>query len=450
MTSADVSSWHAAAVRVPPPLLFTDGRVRTARTPLAPAGVRQPVPGTPEAPGARAATRVTRAVLALGVVLLLLATSGWTAVRQRPSPGPPREAALVAWERERFDGRPLPDPAGAPPRAVAAFFARLGQDRAERLAARHPLVVGNLNGAPAALRYRANRISLSRALAAERGRVDDPRLTADGRHEALRRVHRFTSLLRPDRQVLAFDPAGTGRTAEVLGDLERAERISVIVPGVDTNLLTFQKTHNRYGAPAGMARALFEAERRTAPGARIAVIAWADYTAPAAVNVDAATGRLAAHGAERLVALAAALPGHARVALFCHSYGSVLCGIAAPRLPGRVTDLAVAGSPGMRAERAADLGTPARVWAMRDPDDWIGDVPHLEVGGIGHGADPAEPEFGARILSAAGAAGHSGYFEPGTESLGNLAAIGVGAYERLVCAHADRACHDGIFDAEGV
>lgn len=90
------------------------------------------------------------------------------------------------------------------------------------------------------------------------------------------------------------------------------------------------------------------------------------------------------------------------MALFCHSYGSVLCGLAAPRLPARVTDLTVAGSPGMRVERAAELATPARVWAMRDPDDWIGDVPHVELGGIGHGADPVAPEFGARLLSARG------------------------------------------------
>ncbi|NED08377.1 hypothetical protein G3I55_42900, partial [Streptomyces sp. SID6648] len=69
-----------------------------------------------------------------------------------------------------------------------------------------------------------------------------------------------------------------------------------------------------------------------------------------------------------------ALPGRARVSLFCHSYGSVVCGLAADALPGRVTDIAVAGSPGMRAESAARLDTSARVWAMRDADDWIQDV----------------------------------------------------------------------------
>ncbi|MFF0275130.1 alpha/beta hydrolase [Streptomyces sp. NPDC094447] len=391
---------------------------------------------------------VLRTLLALAVVFVMLATTGWTTITHRPVPGPSREAALAAWARDRVDHRPLPAPT-ASAGVVAAYFARLGSARATALAVRHPLVVGNLDGVPVALRYRANRITLGRALDAERDLVRDARLSAEGRHEAQRRLDRFVSLLRPGRQVLAFDPTGTGRTAEVLGDLTRARHVSVIVPGVDTNLLTFQKTHGRYGAPAGMARSLYRAEREASPGARVAVIAWADYTAPAGVGVDAMTGRLAEGGAARLVRLAEGLPGHARVALFCHSYGSVLCGVAAPRLPARVTDVAVAGSPGMRVERAADLRTPARVWAMRDADDWIADVPHLEVGGVGHGADPVAPEFGARLLSARGAVGHSGYFAPGTESLGNFAAIGVGAYGELVCARADSACHEGISGTEG-
>ncbi|MFJ5829602.1 alpha/beta hydrolase [Streptomyces sp. NPDC093089] len=392
---------------------------------------------------------VARALLALGVVFVLLAITGWTTIRHRPVPGPSRGTALAAWAHDRIDHRPLPDAVTAPARTVAAFFAGLGPARGALLAERHPLVVGNLNGAPVTLRYRANRITLGRALDAERERVDDTRLSPEGRHEARRRFDRFASLMRPGRQILAFDPTGTGRTAEVLGDLDRARRVSVIVPGVDTNLLTFQKTRGRYGAPEGMASALFAAERQASPRARVAVIAWADFTAPAGVGVDAATGRLAESGAVRLVKLSEALPGDARVALFCHSYGSVLCGVAAPRLPARVTDVAVAGSPGMRVERATELATHARVWAMRDADDWIADVPHLELGGVGHGADPMAPEFGARLLSADGAVGHSGYFEPGTESLGNFAAIGVGAFPSVVCARADSACHDGISGAEG-
>jgi hypothetical protein len=128
----------------------------------------------------------------------------------------------------------------------------------------------------------------------------------------------------------------------------------------------------------------------------------------------------------------------------------VLCGVAAGELPSRVTDIAVAGSPGMRVQRAAQLHTSAAVWAMRDRNDWIEDVPNMEVGGLGHGADPVDRGFGARVVSASDANGHSGYFVPGTESLSNFAAIGVGAYGSVTCASADSACHKGISGVEGM
>ncbi|WP_418956871.1 alpha/beta hydrolase [Streptomyces tritici] len=389
-----------------------------------------------------------RMLLALAVVFVLLATTGWTTIRRQPGSEDPYRAALAAWTHGSAADRRLPDPA-SPARTVAAFFQAIGAKRGARLADEHPLIVGNLDGAPVTLRYRANRLSLRRALDAERRRLAEARLSRDGRRDATRRAHRFASLMERKRQILAFDPTGSGRTAEVLGDLDRAQRVSVIVPGVDTNLLTFQRTRGRYTAPAGMARSLYDAERRAAPGARVAVIAWADYTSPVGVGIDAAIGRLAESGAVRLVNMTNALPGTSRVTLFCHSYGSVLCGVAAGRLPERVTDVAVAGSPGMRVDSAAELATRARVWAMRDADDWIQRVPNLEIGGVGHGADPAEPAFGARLLSSAGADGHTGYFEPGTESLDNFADIGVGAYQELRCASADSACRRGISGAAG-
>lgn len=134
------------------------------------------------------------------------------------------------------------------------------------------------------------------------------------------------------------------------------------------------------------------------------------------------------------------LPSSDTVSLFCHSYGSVVCGVAARDLPSNVGDIAVVSSPGMRAENRARLGTQARVWAMRDSDDWIQDIPNLEVGGLGHGADPVEPSFGSRILSADGAVGHAGYFAPGTRSLRNFALIGVGATDTVDCASDDPQC----------
>lgn len=392
-------------------------------------------------------TTAWRAMLALVVVLVLLATTGWTAIRKHDMASGPLAAAEHAWQKASVAGRQLPDP-GSPAGGVARFFRGLDTAQQQTLAKRYPLVVGNLGGAPLSLRYEANHTALRQARDEERERMVDDRLTDEGRAEAGQRMHRFESLMRPGRQILAFDPTGRGRAAEVFGNLGRAQRVSVVVPGVDTELLTFERTSRPYSAPVGMARSLERQQRISAPHVRTATVAWADYTAPIGLGVDAASGGPAQDGAERLtdmldgLSASSQVPG-ARVSLFCHSYGSVVCGMAADDLPRRVTDVAVSGSPGMRADSVGELGTGARVWAMRDRDDWIADVPHLNFGGLGHGADPVSDGFGARRLSASGAIGHTGYFVPHTSSLDNFADIGTGSYRDVACDSTDSGCAAG-------
>ena len=391
-----------------------------------------------------------RALAALAVVFVMLATTGWTAVRSHPGKTA-LQASLSAWEHGRIDGHALPD-ADASPTRLARFFASLTAQQRTRLAHRYPLAVGNMNGAPVSLRYRANDIALDQARKVERKRTHDSRLTPVGQQEAGRLMHRFEQLMSGDRHILAFDPEGSGRIAEVFGDLDTAQRVSVIVPGVDTDLMTFQKTNKSYSAPVGMAQNLYAAENTAksatdTTGTRTAVIAWADYTAPGGLGIDSATAGRAEAGAVRLNALVRALPGKSQVALFCHSYGSVVCGVAAHALPSRVTDIAVAGSPGMRTSSASHLRTSARVWAMRDANDWIQDVPYMELGGLGHGEDPVSNAFGARVLSAKDAQGHTGYFAVDTDSLTNFADIGVGAYRSVTCAHEGDTCREGLSGA---
>ncbi|MGW4561332.1 alpha/beta hydrolase [Streptomyces sp. NPDC004561] len=386
---------------------------------------------------------VWRALLAMAVVFVMLATTGWTALHTHRDSSA-LQTSLAKWRHGSLHGLRLPDPEDAAPTRLTHFFTALTPHDRDRLAHRYPLAVGNMNGAPVSLRYKANRIALEQACEVEQKRMHDNRLSSAGQQDAGRRMHRYESLLTPGRHILAFDPEGTGRIAEVFGNLSTAQRISVIVPGVDTDVLTFQKTNREYTAPVGMARALYAAEREASPSTRTAVIAWADYTSPDGLGVDAATGARAAEGALRLNALLRALPGRAPVSMFCHSYGSVVCGVAAHGMPRRVADIAVAASPGMRVSDASQLDTTARVWAMRDATDWIQDVPYLELGGLGHGADPVSPGFGARVLTAHDAQGHAGYFQPGTDSLRNLADIGAGAYDAVTCARENDACRTGL------
>jgi Alpha/beta hydrolase len=224
------------------------------------------------------------------------------------------------------------------------------------------------------------------------------------------------------RQFLDFNPRGPGLAVEVIGNLALARRVAVLVPGSDTSLATFDTRGT--ASPQGGALALAAEARRLDPRARLAVIAWLGYATPGTISPAVLTSGDAGQGATALRPLVDDLARHGhQVALLCHSYGSVVCGLAAPHLPA--TDIAVIGSPGMDASSAGALHTTARVWAGRGAADWIRDVPHVRFLGLGFGQDPMAPGFGARIF-ACGAGGHSGYFQPGSISLRNLAEIALG------------------------
>jgi len=224
------------------------------------------------------------------------------------------------------------------------------------------------------------------------------------------------------RQVLFFNPNGQGVAAMVIGNLATANRVAILVPGSDTTLATFFSRGPE--SPGGGAEALAAEARRLDPGERLAIIAWLGYPTPAMLSPAVMTSGDAGQGAQALRPLVTALARHGdQVALLCHSYGSVVCGLAAPHLP--VTDIAVFGSPGMDASSVASLHTQARVWAGRESGDSIKDVPHIRLFGLGFGADPMSPGFGAHIF-ATGDGGHSGYLNPGSASLRNLTYIALG------------------------
>jgi alpha/beta hydrolase family protein len=223
-------------------------------------------------------------------------------------------------------------------------------------------------------------------------------------------------------QFLDFNPRGPGLAVEVFGNLATATRVAILVPGSDTSLTTFYSRGT--ASPGGGAAALAAQARRLDPGSHLAVIAWLGYATPNTLSLAVMTSGDAGRGAAALRPLVQDLARHGRqVALLCHSYGSVLCGLAAPHLP--VTDIAVSGSPGMDASSVRALHTTARVWAGRDAGDWIRNVPHVQFLGLGFGQDPMAPAFGARHFDC-GSGAHSGYFKPGSIALRNLAYIALG------------------------
>uniref|UniRef100_A0AAU2JTJ0 Alpha/beta hydrolase family protein n=1 Tax=Streptomyces sp. NBC_00049 TaxID=2903617 RepID=A0AAU2JTJ0_9ACTN len=257
------------------------------------------------------------------------------------------------------------------------------------------------------VRYAAGRANLAEAarMAEDAGR--------SGRAAKLRAMEAAGTA-----QFLAFDGRGKGRAVEVFGELESADRVTVLVPGSDTTLDTYQ----RFRAGAVSLQQRLQAEHP-----RSAVVAWLGYDTPGTVSTTVLTADRADRAAAELAPFLDRLQGisgpGAQLSLLCHSYGSVVC--ARTGTGPAVTDVALFGSPGTGAASARDLPTGARIWAGRGGADWIGNVPHVRLGPIGFGTDPVDPAFGA-LPFAAGSGGHSDYLKPGTESLDSLAAIVLG------------------------
>ncbi|MFE4592342.1 alpha/beta hydrolase [Streptomyces laurentii] len=256
---------------------------------------------------------------------------------------------------------------------------------------------------------------LAERYGAERAALRDAARTARA-HGARHRADALTAMATAERSFLSFDGRDGGRGIEVVGDLARADRIAVLVPGVDTTI-------DSYGR---LQRGAVALQKELGP--RAAVVAWLDYRTPATGSAASVTPGRADQAARTLRSFVDELHRvrpDARLTLLGHSYGSVVCALAAPGLP--VADIVLYGSPGTSLDRAADLRTRATVWAGRASGDWVAEVPHVSVplpagSRLGFGTDPVDPAFGARRF-AAGDGGHSDYLAPGSVPLRNLARI---------------------------
>jgi pimeloyl-ACP methyl ester carboxylesterase len=220
------------------------------------------------------------------------------------------------------------------------------------------------------------------------------------------------------RHFLEFDPSGDGQAVEVLGDLGRATRVAILVPGVDTTLADFDRGLGGVPrrAPGVQARALYQqlAKRST----DVAVIAWLGYDPPEGIGLAAATEGRARKGAEALEAFVRDLRRQrpdAAVTLIGHSYGSMVVGLAAKHLP-EVSDVVALGSPGIGVDKAADLGG-AHVWTALAPHDWMRRIPQVRLFGLGLGKRPSSKGFGATALPTNGVAGHDYYLVEGSSTL---------------------------------
>jgi len=254
-------------------------------------------------------------------------------------------------------------------------------------------------------RYAATRILIEEALVAAQESGDATR------------VETLQGLLEGDRQFLVFAASGDGLAVEVIGDLEGADNVTTVVPGINTTLDNFD------GLSDDAARLQAEAELR-APGESTAVIAWLGYDTPETLNSPWNNTAESAGPELHQFIDGLGLEDSVDTTVIAHSYGSVVTGVALQDGLG-VDNIAVIGSPGMQVDHVSDFNLPdgTDFYAGRAPIDYVSWTENF-------GQDPSDSRFGAvRFETGSGDSGqirfHGNYFGTGSESLRNLAYIAV-------------------------
>ena len=152
------------------------------------------------------------------------------------------------------------------------------------------------------------------------------------------------------RQFYSVDPDGQGRAVEVLGDLQQAQNVAVLVPGMGNSLDTFRGQSDRGD--------LIKQEA----GPDTAVVVWLDYDSPQGL-VEAASKDAAIEGGPRLAGFVTELDElkseDAEVTLVAHSYGTDVAAQAV-MAGARPKRLVMTGSPGIAkyVDEAADFVQP--------------------------------------------------------------------------------------------
>ena len=237
------------------------------------------------------------------------------------------------------------------------------------------------------------------------------------------RIRLLRTLVSSGGDILLYRPR-LQHYALLLGDLGTAAHVAVVVPGVGdgTNLCEDWIPD---------ARNLYQASTSTA------VVLWKGYDNPADV-LAAAAGSIecnedlttAAKDLTEFVASLSLEPGQS-LTVVAHSFGSIVTGAALAHAGLEVTDVVVAGSPGMTVEDLRDLHLQkSHFFSEQAPGDAIAEL------GV-FGASPSSPGFGGTRMSTNApdhppVMAHSRYFEPGSAALENMVDVVTGEYSDIL------------------
>ena len=350
------------------------------------------------------------------------------------------------------------------PEEVSVWWKLLSDSEREALINKDPEKYGNLDGIDMASRAKANELvllgpkdasgqhvpgagllgqaerDLAEAEAAMVGATSNLAALDLKRKQAQNRVDDLRAL-RDQMQVdgvtlVSLQPGKPGENvlaALAIGDVDNAEHVATMVPGMTTNC--------RDSAALNLGYAYNLREAAVKAGAdknNVATIAWLGYDAPPALpDLSVASTAQAEAGADPLRKFATGIHSwrsergmDVHQSIIPHSYGSTTAGIAM-RSIGKdvVDDFAYTGSPGAGVASVGTLGV--------DKDHvWVSAVPHHDavqgigtdgdfgldpktLKGIGHLSGDASGAKGYSTYSLNPVANHSSYFvapEPGKEN----------------------------------
>ena len=330
---------------------------------------------------------------------------------------------------------------------TSGWWAGLEQAQRTSLIAAVPGVVGNLEGVPYAERDLANRVSLATTITTlerQEGVPVDGLVTLATDTPRLAMLKNVARSLVPGtagddtaRSLVSLDTVFPGRAAIAIGDLDTAQDVSYLVPGMLFTVGTTMQGWTDTAATLHSEQQFWTNTLATTSSApkSVATVAWMGYRTPGILNVAGMS--LAREGAvhleDALTGLRADRAGdEPRLTVIAHSYGSTTSTIAFSSGKVSADSLVLVGSPGSVVPAAKELAvTPGQVFVGAAPLDPV-------AGSAFFGADPGATQFGATLLNVgsgtdpythehlAMSLSHNDYFLPGTNSLRSMALIGIG------------------------
>ncbi|RPE29149.1 alpha/beta hydrolase [Kitasatospora cineracea] len=329
-------------------------------------------------------------------------------------------------------------PENKDPRQSAEWWKSLTPEQQQNYTALHPEEIGRLDGLPSTVRDRANRLVLEQQLdALKAGDARGSGMTADEYHQRETNLRVLKEKLDQrdgaDQQhrllLLGLDPRGDGKAIVSTGNPDTADHTAVLVPGTGTTVKEMPGQIDRINK-------LQDSAKDAGPsGETVAVVSWLGYDAPE-VSTSVMTPGRAEGGAEDMRRFTGGLrvsegDHRSHLTVIGHSYGTTAVGAAAAGGQGlQADDIVAIASPGMSTDNAANLHVdPDHFWAGTAADDNISLATGLTLG-----PDPTLGAFGGQTIRI-DTSGHSGYWDPDSESLANQGRIIAGMTPSTVDNH---------------